>query len=271
MIVLHENEYMMANLISSFPSLNVDIKDINPLALMTFYSELSYKEVTLIHNMSKRAFTVVIEGNLGSGKSTFLKQFNEKTDNVDVIPEPVDRWQNIGGNNLLAMMYEDPTRYSFVFQMYAQLTMLERHTEPCDKLAKIMERSLARYCFIENLYTTGKISNVEHTVLSEWFDYLTSNPKFDTQVDVVVYLRTSPEVAYKRILARGRKEEANIPYDYIKHLHELYEQWLFTKTKFQTPSKIIVIDADKNLDSLQTTYKENKIKILDMAKKERIV
>ena len=42
------------------------------------------------------------------------------------------------------MMYEDPTRYSLLFQTYVQLTMLERHNQPCDKDAKIMERSLLR-------------------------------------------------------------------------------------------------------------------------------
>ena len=41
-------------------------------------------------------------------------------------------------------MYEDPTRYSLLFQTYVQLTMLERHNQPCDKDAKIMERSLLR-------------------------------------------------------------------------------------------------------------------------------
>ena len=42
------------------------------------------------------------------------------------------------------MMYDDPTRYSLLFQTYVQLTMLERHNQPCDKDAKIMERSLLR-------------------------------------------------------------------------------------------------------------------------------
>ena len=41
-------------------------------------------------------------------------------------------------------MYEDPARYSLLFQTYVQLTMLERHNQPCDKDAKIMERSLLR-------------------------------------------------------------------------------------------------------------------------------
>lgn len=45
-------------------------------------------------------FTVFIEGNIGSGKTTFLnhfKRFNE----VCLQSEPVDKWRNVSGVNLL--------------------------------------------------------------------------------------------------------------------------------------------------------------------------
>jgi len=221
---------------------------------------------------SRKAFTVAVEGNIGSGKTTFLNRFCPETDNVDVLAEPVDRWRNVRGTNLLAMMYDDPTRYSLLFQTYVQLTMLERHNQPCDKDAKIMERSLlsARYCFVENLHATGKMSDAEHAVISEWFDYLVNCPQLDIAVDLIVYLRTTPEVAYERILARHRNEEVKIPFEYIRQLHELHEQWLISRTKFETPSKIIVINANGDLESLQATYDEKKKTILQMAKEANL-
>ena len=132
----------------------------------------------------------------------------------------------------------------------------------------------ARYCFVENLLASGKMSEAEYTVISEWFDYLVSCPQLDLDVDLVVYLRdlilssnfiqgplqtsrmhsllsvafyfpqswwkiwtvrcrTSPEKAYERILARHRNEEVKIPFEYVRQLHELHEQWLITRTKFQ--------------------------------------
>ena len=30
---------------------------------------------------------------------------------VDVLKEPVDRWRDLNGNNLLQLMYEDPQRF----------------------------------------------------------------------------------------------------------------------------------------------------------------
>lgn len=47
-----------------------------------------------------KPFTVIVEGNIGSGKTTFLNYFNKK-DNVCVLAEPVDMWRNCNGHNLL--------------------------------------------------------------------------------------------------------------------------------------------------------------------------
>ena len=65
---------------------------------------------------SKRPFTVAVEGNIGSGKSTFLEHFEKYSSQVELLPEPVENWRNLGGHNLLQQMYEEPDRWSFLFQ-----------------------------------------------------------------------------------------------------------------------------------------------------------
>jgi hypothetical protein len=47
----------------------------------------------------------------------------------------------------------------------------------------------------------------EYGVLCEWFKFLTTSPKIDLGVDLIVYLRTSPEIAWERVKARARSEE----------------------------------------------------------------
>lgn len=47
-----------------------------------------------------RPFTVAVEGNIGSGKTTFIKHFN-KFNNVALFSEPIDMWRNCDGHNLL--------------------------------------------------------------------------------------------------------------------------------------------------------------------------
>lgn len=53
-------------------------------------------------NKSK-PFTVVVEGNIGSGKTTFLNHFNKFHD-VEVLQEPVEKWRNVQGHNLLVCL-----------------------------------------------------------------------------------------------------------------------------------------------------------------------
>lgn len=47
-----------------------------------------------------RPFTVIIEGNIGSGKTTFLNHF-KKFESVCLLSEPVELWRNCAGHNLL--------------------------------------------------------------------------------------------------------------------------------------------------------------------------
>ena len=67
-------------------------------------------EVTPTPSPSRRPFTVMVEGNIGSGKSTYLRHFTKFSDNVEVVMEPVEKWRNLNSHNLLQMMYEDPCR-----------------------------------------------------------------------------------------------------------------------------------------------------------------
>ncbi len=60
----------------------------------------------------KTPFVVSVEGNIGSGKSTML-QFYSELDDVQLHPEPVEKWQNLHGHNLLEKLYTDPKRWSF--------------------------------------------------------------------------------------------------------------------------------------------------------------
>lgn len=224
-----------------------------------------------------KPYTVIVEGNVGSGKTTFLNRFLSPTnesgttlsEKVDVIPEPVSKWQNVHGNNLLQLMYEDPKRWSLMFQSYVHLTMVQQHANILStKPIRMMERSLfsARYCFNENLYRNGYLTDAEYAALSEWFNFLIDCPKLDFKVDQIVYLRTSPEIAYERIKKRSRSEETKVQFSYIKDLHELHEDWLIHQTKFKLSAPVTVIDANQDLKILSSTYNEQGRQLLDKAR-----
>merc|ERR1712179_707584 len=57
-------------------------------------------------NNIKIPFTTLVEGNVGSGKSKFLNTLDSLPD-IQVFPEPVESWQQVGRKNLLEDMYAD--------------------------------------------------------------------------------------------------------------------------------------------------------------------
>lgn len=129
-----------------------------------------------------------------------------------MVPEPVDKWKNVRGYNTLDLLYKDTSRWSLAFQSYVQLTMLQGHLMKVAAPVKLMERSVfsARYCFIENLHQSELMPGVDYAVLSEWFDWITANTAVN--VDLIVYLRASPETCMERLRGRNRHEENRHPH-----------------------------------------------------------
>ncbi|KAK7496740.1 hypothetical protein BaRGS_00011949 [Batillaria attramentaria] len=179
--------------------------------------------------------TVAVEGNIGCGKTTFLEYFKKHT-NVEVLPEPVDKWKSVNGYNCFELMYQDTVRWSLAFQSYVTLTMLENHEQP------------------ENLHKKGLMSDMEHAVLEEWHNWIGDNA--DTGLDLIVYLRASPEVCQERIKIRNRSEESCVSLDYLQDLHRLHEDWLINKKCGSLPAPVLVIDANVDLPELTKKIEE---------------
>ena len=134
--------------------------------------------------------------------------------------------------------------------------MLQNHTQHCDRPVKMMERSLysAKFCFAENLRRTGRMPQSEYEVLSGWFDFMLQCPDIDLGADLIVYLRTDPEVALRRVRGRSRGEEHLISEAYIRDLHTLHEEGLMEK-KFPVPAPVLVVDANKDIRDMTEIFR----------------
>uniref|UniRef100_A0A8C8RAN9 Thymidine kinase 2, mitochondrial n=1 Tax=Pelusios castaneus TaxID=367368 RepID=A0A8C8RAN9_9SAUR len=215
------------------------------------------------HLMSggEKKTVICIEGNIASGKTTCLDYFAQTT-NIEVLTEPVAKWRNVRGHNLLGLMYQDPSRWGITLQTYIQLTMLDQHTRPMISPVRMMERSIhsAKHIFVENLYRSGRMPEADYVVLTEWFEWIMKN--MDVSVDLIVYLQTSPETCYQRLKNRCREEEKIIPMEYLEAIHQLYEEWLIKQTLFKVPSPVLVIQADSDMKKMLEKYEENRDRIL---------
>ena len=78
---------------------------------------------------NKGVFKIIVEGNIGSGKTTFLNIFSKNCSNQLhkplIVPEPIDLWRDVGGENVFQLLGDNPKRWSFAFQSYVQLTMMK--------------------------------------------------------------------------------------------------------------------------------------------------
>ncbi|XP_039277518.1 deoxynucleoside kinase [Nilaparvata lugens] len=220
----------------------------------TFQQTMDNMESTNKAVLSDEQFTIFVEGNIGSGKTSFLNQFfgNEAV----ICTEPMDLWRNLRGHNVLELMYDNPGRWSFTFQSLVQKTMLDLHLRASKNSIKLMERSIysARYCFVEHLHKQGLMSAPEYAVLDEWFKWIITKCKING--NLLVYLRTEPEVVHQRIIARNRKEESGLALSYLQCLHDLHEDWLINRSSFSCPVPVVVLDANKPIPDVVEQFKQ---------------
>lgn len=202
---------------------------------------------------------ISIEGNIGSGKSTFLQFLKDKfagNSNVIFLREPVDEWESIkdkNGKTMLCKFYENSERYSFSFQMMAYISRLTIILDALKKNPKIIitERCLLtdKYIFAKMLYDDNKMEDVEYQIYNKWFN------EFNKQVQLsnIVYIKTDPIKCYQRIKTRAREGESTIPLDYLEKCDLYHEKFIES-----CESSVSTIQLNGNVDvddqSKEQTY-----------------
>lgn len=72
------------------------------------------------------------------------------------------------------------------------------------------------------------------------------------KLDAIIYLRTTPEIAFERVKKRNRPEEVEISLEYITLLHTLYEKWIPSITSIN----ILTLDATQSLSHIMLELNE---------------
>lgn len=184
----------------------------------------------------KKRITLCVEGNISVGKTTFLQRIANETlelrDIVEIVPEPIDKWQNVGPDhfNILDAFYAEPERYAYTFQNYVFVTrvMQEKESSGGVKPLRLMERSVFsdRMVFVRAVHEAKWMNEMEISIYDSWFDPVVSSLP-GLIPDGFIYLRASPGTCHKRMMMRKREEEGGVSLDYLHDLHEKHESWLF--------------------------------------------
>ncbi len=193
---------------------------------------------------------ISIEGNIGSGKST-LVEYLKSLGNYIFVDEPVNEWLTIkdkDGSNALECFYKNKEKNAFCFQVLAYITRLKKlmdklKNKPEDVII-ITERSIEtdRNVFAKMLYEDGFLSSIEWETYNYWFDTF----KDVSKVDLIIYIKTSPEKCLERINKRNRVEESGIKLDYLVKCNKYHDDWLQLLNE-----NIIIIDGHKSVDEIR--------------------
>ncbi len=175
-----------------------------------------------------------IEGNIGSGKSTLVKELKKSVPNildkkVVYVQEPVNEWSKIKdkkGETILEKFYANQHKYAFSFQMMAyisRLALLRNIVRENPDAIIITERSVFtdREVFAKMLYDEGKIEEVDYQIYLKWFD------EFIEEIPItgLIYVTTTPEKSKERVDLRARAGET-IPLSYLQRCHDYHESWI---------------------------------------------
>ena len=211
----------------------------------------------------------IIEGNIGAGKSTFLRLINDAL-TINAVFEPHEKQQDVAGTeNLLDLFYRDMNRWAYTFQSYAFVTRVKEiqdamRTRP--GAIHVLERSVYsdRYCFAKQCYEQGQMSALEWKLYQEWFCWLVDG--YLPKPSGFIYLRTDPEICYERLIKRNRSEESAVPLSYLKELHNKHENWLIDAIGLEEHLKtvpVLVLDCNDEFQSNSKVFERHVHQILD--------
>ncbi len=200
---------------------------------------------------------IVIDGGIGAGKSTLLRNIKTRliSDVItfNIFEENVDSWMDEGW---LQKYYSDIPRYAASFQTRVLLSHIEQRQnikiDSSNNVVNIFERSAITTVnvFSKMLVEDGYMDKLEmnlHNKLLEMFNY--------QKPDLLIYLDTSPELSYERLVNRSRNGEAGITLEYLKKLNNVYNQEINTLAK-----RVEIIDGNLS----ETEILEEAIRILCM-------
>lgn len=184
--------------------------------------------------MERKQTRIALEGSIGAGKSTVLRQFNFNPE-ITLFQEPVNEWTESSlGHNYLKMYYENMHRWGYLFQTRVLTTLVKRANLPFPTPFALYDRSLISCKFFrELLIENGDLRDEELEQLMELEEMMEHK-----QVDIYVYLRTTPAQCLDRIALRARPEERGISLDYLQRLHDRHEEWVKKEEK-----PVIVVKA----------------------------
>lgn len=197
----------------------------------------------------------IVEGNIGAGKSTFLKLLAKHAPEISIVLEPVYNWQDkTYGESILANFYQQPKRWAYTFETLTMMCRVKEHLQEQESsdFNRVFERSIysGHYCFAKNSFANNFLSTIEWHMYEDWFNFLV--PMRCKAPLGFIYLRTAPEICYERAKKRNRSAEKTLQLSYLKQIHQRHDDFLIEKKEVLAQIKdtpVLILDCDKEFEA----------------------
>lgn len=172
---------------------------------------------------------VVIEGNIGAGKTTLARRLAEHYDRQLVL-------ETFEDNPFLPLFYEDPRRHALTVELFF---MAERHRQLQAQLARpelFSSGVVADFMFVKTLlFAHNSLEREEFQLFTRLFEGL--NNSFP-RPDLIVYLHRPVPELLRNIAYRGRSFEQTIEAEYLEGIERSYRNYFYTLKR--TP--VLIVD-----------------------------
>lgn len=188
---------------------------------------------------------VVIEGNIGAGKTTLACRIAEQFNARLILEQFAD-------NPFLPKFYNEPEKYSFPLELSFLANRYKQLNSEIGSPDLFREFTVADYYFMKSLvFAASTLKGEEYNLYRQIFYIIyKSLPK----PDIYVYLHLKPEKLLENIRRRDREYERSITKDYLQKIQDSY----FSFFKQNPDNKYLVIDIN-NLDFVANEKHYDKI------------
>ncbi|MDO8929208.1 MAG: deoxynucleoside kinase [Bacteroidota bacterium] len=174
---------------------------------------------------------LVIEGNIGAGKTTLAQMISKKYQAKLVLEQFAD-------NPFLPKFYENQEQYSFPLEMAflaERYNQLNRELSHFDLFSNF---TISDYYFMKSLiFAQNTLQPDEYNLYRQFFTIIYDKmPK----PDLYVYLHKDAGLLLKNIALRGRSYEANISKEYLEKIAQGY----FSYFRQQNDIPVLIIDTN---------------------------
>ena len=191
---------------------------------------------------------IVIEGNIGAGKTTLSKMI-AKEYNAKLILE------QFADNPFLPKFYKEPDKYSFQLELSFLAERYQQLNQDLTSRDLFRPFTVADYYFMKSLiFARATLKEDEYNLYRQIFNIIyKSIPK----PDLYVYLHVDVKNLKQNIAKRGRDYEKEISEEYLAKVQEGY----FDFFRQQNDIKYLIIDSN-SLDFVENHKDYTKIKDL---------